>query len=177
MLQGDPLSPLLFNIYIDALVRRIDELAAARGAAAGAPLPRVGADLLGPPPAAPSSLDVLYSLFFADDCVLIARDRATLQPMLDAVVTELGEICLLLNAKTTEALIVPPLTATEAQYQAIKLEVSAAGGFTARGQPVRVIDRFLNLGVLIQHPPHGADSASAAWCCCGCRLPRRSAAA
>ena len=88
VLQGNPFSPLLFNIYIDAaLVRRIDDFAAKRGNAAGVPLPRVGANLFGPPPAAPSSrLDVLYSLFFADDGVLIARDRATLQLMLDAVV-------------------------------------------------------------------------------------------
>jgi hypothetical protein len=149
VLQGNPLSPLLFNIYIDALVRRIDDFAAKRGAGAGVPLPRVGADLLGPPPSEPSSLDVLYSLFFADDGVLIARDRATLQAMLDAVVAELGEICLLLNAKKTKVLIVPPLTATEAQYEVIKGDVAAAGGFTARGEPVRIVDQFLYLGVML----------------------------
>jgi hypothetical protein len=92
---------------------------------------------------------MLYSLFFADDGVLIARDRATLQLMMDAVVAELGEICLLLNAKKTKILIVPPLTATEAQYEAIKLEVSKDGGFTARGQSVTIVDEFLYLGVML----------------------------
>ncbi len=163
VLQGNPLSPLLFNFYIDALVRLIDELAATRGDAAGVPLPRVGADLLGPLPTALSSLDVLYSLFFADDGVLIGRDRATLQLMLDAVVIELGEICLLLNAMKTKVLIVPPLTATEAQYQAIKLEVSDAGGFTARGQPVRIVDEFLYFGACCGGAGIGSGPASMRW--------------
>ena len=151
VLQGNPLSPLLFNIYIDALIRRIDEVASGCNAAAGVSLPRVRADLRGPlvPESERTSLDMLYSLFFADDGVLIARDRATLQLMIDAVVAELGEICLLLNAKKTKVLIVPPLTATEAQYEAIKLEVSDAGGFTARGQSVTIVDEFLYLGVML----------------------------
>ena len=122
------------------------------GASAGVSLPRVRADLRGPLVPRPedrSSLDMLYSLFFADDGVLIARDRATLQLMIDAVVVELGEICLLLNAKKTKVLIVPPLTATEAQYEAIKTGVSTAGGFTARGQPVTVVDEFLYLDVML----------------------------
>jgi hypothetical protein len=42
-----------------------------------------------------------------------------------------------------------PLTATEAQYEAIKLEESAAGGFTARGQAVMGVDEFLYLGVML----------------------------
>jgi hypothetical protein len=126
-------SALLFDIYVDALVRRIDDFAAKRGDAAGVPLPRVGANLFGPPPAAPSLLEVMYYLFFTDDGVLLARDRATLHLMLNAVVAELGEICLLLNAKKTKVLLVPLLTATEAQYEATKRDVSSAGGFTARG--------------------------------------------
>jgi hypothetical protein len=66
VLQGNPLSPLLFNIYIDALVRRIDEVASGCGEAAGVSLPRVSADLRGPlvPVSQRTSLDMRYSLFF-----------------------------------------------------------------------------------------------------------------
>jgi hypothetical protein len=175
VLQGNPLSPFLFNIYIDALIRRIDDVASAHGPAAGVPLPRVDSNLRAlVPESAGTPLDVLYSLFFADDGVLIARDRATLQLMIDAVVAELGEICLLLNAKKTKVFIVPPLSATAAQYEAIKLEVSAAVGFSARCQSVTVVDEFLYLGVMLcwrwnwkRACEHALGRANASCTCCG----------
>ncbi len=128
--KRNPLSSIMFNIYIDALVRRIDDdFATKRGNDSGVLLPYVGDEhVWAAAPAAHLSCDALFSLFFADDGVLTARDRATHQLMLDAKVAELGEICLLLTAKKTMALVAPPL--------------SAAGGFAARSEPVRIADEF-----------------------------------
>ena len=142
--KRNPLSSIMFNIYIDALVRRIDDdFATKRGNDSGVLLPYVGDEpVWAAAPAAHLSCDALFSLFFADDGVLTARDRATHQLMLDAKVAELGEICLLLTAKKTMTLVAPPLTATEAQCHVIKRDVSAAGGFAARSEPVRIADEF-----------------------------------
>ena len=152
VLQGNPLSPLLFNIYIDSLIRRIDEIAS-RHQGAGVPLPRVFEDEHGRLQRLPSgvfdALDMLFSLFFADDGVLIARDRATLQLLIDAITTELGDICLALNARKTKVLVVPPAATSEELYLAIKREVSSNGGFVACGQQITIVDEFLYLGVML----------------------------
>jgi hypothetical protein len=69
VLQGNPLSPLLFNIYIDKLLRSIDDFARRADSSVGIPLPRH----------ATSSFERLCSLFFADDGVLITRDHESTQ--------------------------------------------------------------------------------------------------
>jgi len=148
VLQGNPLSPLLFNIYIDKLLRRIDEFATVSGSCVGIPLPRTNdsSDILN------LNLETarrLCSLFFADDGVLITRDSASTQQLLNFIEAELSRICLPLNARKTKVLIVPPFDTGPGEYAVIKQRVEQQGGFVARGKAVEVVDQFPYLGVTL----------------------------
>jgi hypothetical protein len=65
--QGDPLSPLLFNIFLD----RIEAWLAERAPQAGVPLLE--------------RATLLQLLLYADDMVLLAQDAGALQALLDAM--------------------------------------------------------------------------------------------
>ena len=142
VLQGNPLSPLLFNIYIDGVLREVDaevaRINSARAGRAGVPLPREH-----------DASAVLASLFYADDGVLMARDQETAQLLLDAVEKALARVGLQLNAKKTKVMIVPTFGTTEEDYKKKKKEVKRTGGFKACGQPVDVVDEFTYLGVRV----------------------------
>jgi hypothetical protein len=145
VLQGNPLSPLLFNIYINDVLRDLDVFASALGSApnelrpdlphvdvGGIPLPFFDADgKLIPPP--PGMVDRLLSLFFADDGVLIARSRLAMQSMLDHLAQLLEKVGLSLNAKKTKVMVVPPLSLRDKPYQSLKDQLIAAGGYQACG--------------------------------------------
>lgn len=139
VLQGNPLSPLLFNIYIDKLLRSIDDFARRADSSVGIPLPRH----------ATSSFERLCSLFFADDGVLITRDHESTQQLLNFVDVELSRICLPLNARKTKVMIVPPLDTKPPDYDSLKQAAAARGGFVARSKAVEVVDEFVYLGVLL----------------------------
>jgi hypothetical protein len=139
VLQGNPLSPLLFNIYIDKLLRSIDDFAKRIGPSVGIPLPHLNSQIVGR----------LCSLFFADDGVLITRDHASTQLLLDFIDTELSRICLPLNARKTKVLIVPLLGTKPEPYGALKRDAAQLGGFVARGRAVEIVDEFSYLGVTL----------------------------
>jgi hypothetical protein len=85
--QGDPLSPLLFGLYID----RLEAHLASAAAGVGVPL----GDL-------PSPLQVLL---YADDLVLLARDARGLQALLDALHTFCTANGLRVNTQKTEVVV------------------------------------------------------------------------
>lgn len=145
VLQGNPLSPLLFNIYLDELLRKIDTFSKSLPVGEnGVPLPTF--DRSGNPL---DALAFLYSLFFADDGVLLSRSQARMQSLLDFLEIELEFIGLLLNARKTKVLIVPPFSFSESDYTNLKQSVLAAGGFHSRGKVVEVVDEFMYLGIMI----------------------------
>lgn len=159
VLQGNPLSPLLFNIYIDKVLREFDNFAwesfgKMRGTG-GVPLPIFdldGSPMQRPPPARmgrPFPHSLLSSLFFADDGVLIARNRQTMQLMIVKLVQLLDIICLKMNARKTKVLIVPHLSASEQVYQRIKETVVSEGGYLACGRSIEIVDEFMYLGIRI----------------------------
>jgi hypothetical protein len=183
VLQGNPLSPLLFNIYIDPVLRNLDAFAETLGTSpyddfvpvAGVRLPvfdRKGEEQQ-PPDRPPPDLvddlddsdiddgevlgdarrqvlsDILTSLFFADDGVLIARTRVAMQQLIDFLVQALDDVCLLLNARKTKVMIVPRLSANDTVYTSFKKAVAADGGYQARGRPIEVVDEFMYLGVCL----------------------------
>jgi hypothetical protein len=132
VLQGNPLSCLLFNIYIDGAIRKLDEAGEQRrvggGAPFGVPLPRVAARGSTQPAAATALWtqdDFMASLFFADDGALFARDMATMQAMLDILRSELLDSGLVIKVSKTHLLIVPPLSSSQAVYDAHKLAATA----------------------------------------------------
>ena len=87
--QGDPLSPLLFGIYIDRVEAHL-----ARSC------PGVGAHLDAHTPGPP-----LQVLLYADDLVLLSRDRSGLQSLLDALHTFCATNGLRVNVDKTEAVV------------------------------------------------------------------------
>jgi hypothetical protein len=132
VLQGNPLSCLLFNIYIDGAIRKLDEAGEQRraggGAPFGVPLPRVAARGSTQTAAATGSWtqdDFMASLFFADDGALFARDMATMQAMLDILRAELLDGGLVIKVSKTHLLIVPALSSSQAVYDAHKLAATA----------------------------------------------------
>ena len=112
VLQGNPLSPQLFNIYLDPVLRSL-EAEGNRVGPFGVPLPHVMPRNHHRPTAhvardVSTQRDFLPALFFADDGVLIARDIATLQRMVNLVETHMLSVGLALNNSKTEWMIVAP---------------------------------------------------------------------
>jgi hypothetical protein len=95
------------------------------------------------------SVSRLCSLFFADDGVLITRDHASTQRMINFVEAELNRIGLPMNARKTKVMIVPPFSASQKEYGDIKKQVLDSGGFVARGRSVEIVDEFSYLGVTL----------------------------
>ena len=158
VLQGNPLSPLLFNIYIDSVLRDLDQFASDLPTlrpgtpSVGIPLPffnRSGAEVA--PPEASFTSAVLVSLFFADDGVLLARNRVAMQLLLDRVTSTLDLICLSLNARKTKVMLVPPLSASDTVYQQFKTDTQTAGGYRACGREIELVDEFMYLGVCLSY--------------------------
>ena len=79
--QGSPLSPVLFNIYINSCITELERLAHAKAAAVGG-----GAHLgLQVPAAADDACDRLVSLWFADDSTVVETDIIRLQWLVDTL--------------------------------------------------------------------------------------------
>ena len=107
VLQGNPLSPALFNMYIDDTVRALQE----RGrddadGPWGLPLPRVekvdSSRPLVANQAERTQDDFLTCLFYADDGVLMESSLVRMQTLIDLARSELELIGLLLNIPKTK---------------------------------------------------------------------------
>ena len=155
VLQGSPLSPLLFNIYFDPAIRALEKLGAervARGEAPfGIPLPRVqlvrgSTRALDPNSGAQD--DFMVSICFADDAGLIAMDVATLQLVLDTFAAALAECGLSLNVGKTKWMIVAPARSSETEYAELK-RAALMTPLHVGGQAVELVDKFDYLGTMI----------------------------
>jgi hypothetical protein len=136
VLQGNILSPALFNLYIDGAIRELEEegrASAARdgllsgGRPLGLPLPRVNAVgepvHLQPPYQSRDQADWLACLFFADDGALLETDKSVLQFMLAFLTKSLASRGLLLNARKTKWMMAAMAGLGRAKYvQAIAAE-------------------------------------------------------
>jgi hypothetical protein len=158
VLQGNPLSPALFNIYLDGAIRRLEELGCQRVAQACRPLgiylPRVSPDALGGyAPLAPDpgellrqQADMLPCLFFADDGLLLDSDIDVVQLMLNEMVQWLAEVGLRVHPTKTKWMYVPPANDTKQQYEAAATEFRTRP-LLVNGQPVKLVETFDYLGV------------------------------
>jgi len=154
VLQGSPLSCLLFDIYIDPALRALEVDCEARVSAgrkqSGISLPRVGAAGTKPlfDAARQTPADRLTSLFFADDGVLFAHDLQTLQEMAAVLEQSLSDLGFAINTSKTECMVIPPLAAAKAEYEAIK---AAAVEFKLKiaGDVVGWVDQFRYLGTIV----------------------------
>jgi hypothetical protein len=160
VLQGNPLSPILFNIYIDGAIRELERLGneqhvAGAGATKpfGIPLPRV----VGRGNPAPWTLDrslwtqadYLASLFYADDGALMSQDPIQLQSMLNSIVASLEQIGLRINTGKTVHLMVAGLSACKPNI--FFAEKAALPPFLIGHVPIKKVTEFEYLGVLLNY--------------------------
>ena len=159
VLQGNPLSPLLFNIYFDPVIAALDQLSSNRMAdgrpAFGIPLPRVSIhrlDALCPIRATPmvnrTYEDYLASLWFADDGMLPADDTPLLQLELDIVDMALQVSGLTLNGPKTKWMLVPKQSTEPKKYEEAK-QLLLQAPLRVKGRAVELVDEFDYLGTRI----------------------------
>jgi hypothetical protein len=161
VIQGSPLSCLLFDLYIDSAIRALEFECRTRlrdgRTPFGIPLPRRDRVQFGRsvtqvlPSNRQTELDRLVSLFFADDGALLAFDKKTLQDMADVLEAALGALGFSLNASKTECMLFPPLDATQHSYELLKkaAEDDTTAPFTVAGESVVWSDQFRYLGTII----------------------------
>ena len=146
VLQGNPLSPLLFNLYLDGVIGKINALTKTVGVQVrpvGLWFPRDGA--------AADSIDhrdYLPCQFFADDGTLLEADHDTLQRMVDLAATALATVGMRINVAKTKWMIVPPHWVTEAAYKEMKT-VALLNPLRVYGKDVELVDEFDYLGVRV----------------------------
>ena len=118
--QGDPLSPLLFGLFIDELEEWIKEHATHPDAGA-----RLGASLV-------------HMLLYADDLVLMARTKEGLQSQLDALSTFCSQKHMEVNVGKTEIVVFrPPNKPAQPDWQ-----------WSYNGHQVKVSAEFKYLGIV-----------------------------
>lgn len=117
--QGDPLSPLLFGLFIDELEGFMKDQV---GVAAGVQL----------------GLLRLYLLLYADDLVLLSRSREGLQQQLQALEAFCGAKGMEVNLSKTEAVVFRPAgTAFQQDWH-----------WQCKGAPVPISQEFRYLGII-----------------------------
>ena len=148
VLQGNPLSPMLFNIYIDDAIRELERRGRLRSKPYGLSLPRCNEDRSNSVVDAQDQSSFIPCLFFADDGVLLTRDRETMQEMLDIVNHELTSIGLTLNVTKTKWMLVPQLSVKKDEYERMKRDVCRSP-LHVGGKPIKLVDEFMYLGFLV----------------------------
>ena len=146
VLQGNPLSPLLFNLYLDGVIGKINALTKTVGVQVrpvGLWFPRDGA-------AADSvdHRDYLPCQFFADDGTLLESDHDTLQRMVDLAATALAAVGMRINVAKTKWMIVPPHWVKEKEYKQMKT-AALLNPLRVYGKDVELVDEFDYLGVRV----------------------------
>jgi len=140
------LSPLLFNLYLDGVIGKINALTKTVGVQVrpvGLWFPRLGA-------AADSveHRDYLPCQFFADDGTLLETDHDTLQRMVDLAATALAAVGMRINVAKTKWMIVPSHWVKEEQYKQMKAD-ALRNPIRVYGKDVELVDEFDYLGVRV----------------------------
>ena len=145
VLQGNPLSPLLFNIYIDDAIRELERRGRARSKPFGLWLPRRDRSGNLVSESRHDQSNFAPCLFFADDGVLTDCDIHSMQEMIDILNEELLCVGLTLNVGKTKWMLVPQLDVQLAEYKAMKEALSKAP-LTVGRNPICMVDEFMYLG-------------------------------
>jgi hypothetical protein len=118
--QGCPLSPALFGLFIEELASRLSKVDG--GAAVGA--------------------NLLRTLLYADDIVLIADTPEQLQEMIDVLAKYCAEWRMSVNLSKSQAMVVK----TMGGYKTSKY-----WKWTLNGSPVKLVEEYVYLGVVFTH--------------------------
>ena len=101
--QGGPVSPTIFNLMVDAVIREWERLLLLEGYPLG-------------------QVRVLVSIFYADNGLIAARDPEVLQTAIDLLTGLFDRVGLQTNTKKTEAMVFLPgrvrTSLSEAVYRA-----------------------------------------------------------
>ena len=141
--QGCPMSPVLFSIFIEQMVRR---QAGPRGFKLDAQL--------------------MFVLLHADDAVLVAESAEDLQNLINIVDEYCRDWRMLLNLDKSKAMVVPKQVRNKTAAEVINDEIKQA--VTVRGVEVPFVNEYKYLGVWIQqdlgwklHIAHNVSKAKA----------------
>ena len=122
--QGDPLSPLLFGLFIDRVESFIREKC-----------PTIGVSMMG---------RLVQVLLYADDLVLMANSPTELQQLLDC----LGDFCaacgLTVNVRKSEVVVYNSMHCSQAER-----EEAGQTRYQYGGQDLKISPSFIYLGVLM----------------------------
>jgi len=154
VVQGNPLSPPLFNIYIDGAIRALEEAGQQHalsnsGRCFGLPLPRISDRHQ--TWAQQSELkqdDYMASLFYADDGALTETDQKILQIMMDLLAMSLSKIGLRINVGKTKFLLVAGFETRSDAYSAI-VSSTLNSPLKVYDTNIKMVDEFDYLGVMM----------------------------
>lgn len=157
VLQGNPLSPILFNLFIDGCIRELEAagVEASRqdpgGRGWGLPLPRVSGHTSTAPvvPDGLSQLDLLAALFYADDGALMETRLDVLRLMLQTLAESLARVGLRINGRKTKWLMVCEAFVSEEAFLTDRDRVKNGQPLLLHGAPIELVDKFDYLGVSV----------------------------
>ena len=146
VLQGNPLSPLLFNIYLDGAIADLSAMRSQNDESLplGLWLPRAGIT----DRANATQDDYLPCLFFADDGVLAELRTTELQRMLTTLARSLASVGLQINVAKTKWMLVPPSWCSKENYEKQR-EEHRKQTLKVYDAPIELVDEFDYLGVRI----------------------------
>jgi hypothetical protein len=155
VLQGNPLSPILFNLFIDGCIRELEVAGAEAsrsdpiGRGWGLPLPRLTGRTSTEPlaPGSLSQLDLLASLFYADDGALMETRLGVLRLMLQTLAESLQRVGLRINVRKTKWLMVCRAGVLEDEFLTDRVGVKNHQPLLLDGAPIDLVDKFDYLGV------------------------------
>ncbi len=169
LLQGSPLSPSLFNIYIDGCIRDLKEKARLKsietGVAYGLFLPTVKHAPSPSPSESPRRIDSeddsdetaagalqndrILSVWYADDGALLEVDMDRLQWMLDTLTASLALMGLMLNVRKTKLLVTLHHKALWWKEPILRDYIDSTSPLLAYGLKIETVTEFSYLGTLL----------------------------
>jgi len=156
--QGSPLSPTLFNIYIDSCIRGLSEKAHVRSMAENV---RYGIHL--PSAKGDRQTQSIVSLWYADDSVIFETDIHRLQWLADEMTKLLAEIGLRVNVRKTKLMVTAGHKESMVSLKQFVENIEAHSPLMMSNQVVQIVSEFCYLGIMVNSRGNWKDAWSKAY--------------